>query len=103
MQIHMTFKNMDATEALKSHAEAKSERLKKFLPESTDFEWIFFVEADNHVADLRVVGPHIDYFAQAKTSDMYQSIDDVVDKLEKQLRKHKEIVKDHLHRNRASG
>lgn len=103
MQIHMTFKNMDATEALKSHANSRSERLKKFLPQSAQFEWIFFVDADNHVADLRVVGPHIDYFAQGKTSDMYQSIDEVTDKLEKQLRKHKEIVKDHLHRNRASG
>lgn len=103
MQIHVTFKHMDATEALKSHVNDKTERLKKFCGDSTEFTWFLFVEANLHVAELRVHGPHLDHFAAAKTADMYQSIEDVVDKLEKQLRKHKEIVKDHLHRNRASG
>lgn len=103
MKIHMTFKQMDATEALKTHVTEKSERLRKFVPEATELHWILFVEAgSNHVADLRASGPHIDQFAQAKTPDMYQSIDEVVDKVEKQLRKHKEILKDHLHRTRAS-
>lgn len=103
MHIHMTFKHMDATEALKTHVNEKSERLRKFIGENVECTWIFFIEADDHVADLRVHGPHIDYFAQAKTGDLYQSIDEAVTKIEKQLRKHKEIVKDHLHRNRASG
>lgn len=103
MNIHMTFKQMDATEALKSHAADRTERLKKFVGSQTEFLWVFFIEAENHVADLRVQGPHIDFFAQAKSNDMYQSIDDVTDKIERQLRKNKEIVKDHLHRSRASG
>jgi putative sigma-54 modulation protein len=103
MQIHMTFRQMDATESLKQHVTDKTERLKKFVPDQVEAHWVFYVEADIHVADLRVQGPHIDYFGQAKTTDLYQSIDDVVEKVEKQLRKHKEIVKDHLHRNRASG
>lgn len=102
MKIDLTFKHMDATEALKNHVNEKSERLKKFVSEQTQCQWVFFVEADLHVAELHVVGPHIDFFAQSKTGDLYQSIDEAVDKLEKQLRKHKEIVKDHLHRQRAS-
>ena len=100
MNIHMTFKHMDATEALKAHVNEKSERLRKFLNDATDCSWIFFLEADVHVADVRIKGPHLDFFAQAKTGDLYQSIDDAVIKVEKQLRKHKEIVKDHLHRSR---
>ena len=104
MKIHMTFKHMDATQSLKTHVNEKSERLKKFITDSVECTWIFYLEADVHVADLRVHGPHIDYFAQAKTLDLYSSIDEAVEKVEKQLRKHKEIVKDHLHRgNRASG
>ncbi|MEW6057079.1 MAG: ribosome-associated translation inhibitor RaiA [Bdellovibrionota bacterium] len=102
MRVHITFKQMDATEAIKLHVQEKSERLDKFVSDAIEANWVLFVEADNHVADLRVHGPHIDYFAQAKTPDLYQSIDEVVEKIEKQLRKHKEIVKDHLHRNRAS-
>ncbi len=99
MKIHMTFKHMDATEPLKRHVNEKSERFKKFITESVDCTWICFLEADVHVAEVRVHGPHIDYFAQAKTDDLYQSIEDAVEKMEKQLRKHKEILKDHHHRD----
>jgi putative sigma-54 modulation protein len=103
MNIHMTFKKMDATEALKTHVNDRTERLKKFVGSQTEFLWVFYLEADDHVADLRVQGPHIDVFAQAKSNDMYLSIDEVSEKIERQLRKNKEIVKDHLHRSRASG
>jgi putative sigma-54 modulation protein len=100
MQIHITFRHMDATDALKTHVNDKSERLNKFAPATAEGHWVLFVEADSHVAELRVTGPHTDVFAQAKTIDMYQSIEDAVGKVEKQLRKQKEIVKDHLHRQR---
>lgn len=103
MQIHMTFRQMDATEALKRHANERSERLQKFVPVQAELTWIFYVEADRHVADLRVKGPHVDCFAQSKTPDLYQSIDEAVEKVEKQLRKHKEMVKDHHHRDRPNG
>lgn len=102
MKIDMTFRQMDATEALKNHVNQQSERLKKFVPEQTELTWVLFVEADTHVAELRAHGPHIDYFAEAGTPDMYQSIDDAAEKVEKQLRKHKEMLKDHLHRARPS-
>lgn len=101
MEIHMAFRQMDATDALKNHVNDKTEKLKKFLSNVTHLNWIFYVSGDEHVADLRVQGPHVDFFAQSKTPDMYQSIDDVVSKIEKQLRKHKEILKDHIHRNRG--
>jgi putative sigma-54 modulation protein len=103
MNIHMAFRQMDATDALKTHINEKSEKLRKFLNGQVECMWTCFVDGDRHVAELHVQGPHIDHFAQARTPDLYQSIDEVVDKVEKQLRKHKEIVKDHLHRNRASG
>lgn len=100
MNIHMTFRQMDATEALKTRVNEMSEKLRIFIPSQTEVTWICYVDADVHVADLRLSGPHIDYFVQAKTGDLYQSIDEAADKMEKQLKKHKEILKDHIHRNR---
>ncbi|HRK02163.1 MAG TPA: ribosome-associated translation inhibitor RaiA [Oligoflexia bacterium] len=100
MQIHITFKHMDATEALKKHTEEKTAKLEKFANGPFNADWVLVVNAKEHAAELRVHGPNLDYFAHAKTSDMYVSIDEVVSKLETQLRRHKEIVKDHLHRKR---
>jgi putative sigma-54 modulation protein len=51
------------------------------------------------VAHCHLVGNSMDYFAEAATEDFYAAIDMTVDKIEKQLKKHKEIVKDHLHRH----
>lgn len=101
MKLHVTFKHMDSSEAVKDHANEKSEKLGKFVGAETEMHWIFFVENETHVVDLHVKGPHIDMFAQSKTTDMHQSIDDVYHKMEKQLRKQKEIVKNHLHRDRS--
>ncbi len=94
----MTFKHMDGTEAIKAHVKEQTEKLSKFVSGSYKADWVFFVEANDHVAELRVHGPHIDFHGHARTSDLYQSIDQAVDKLETQLRKNKEILKDHLHR-----
>ena len=41
----------------------------------------------------------MDFFGEASTEDFKASIDSALEKIEKQIRKHKEIVKDHLHRN----
>lgn len=100
MQIHMTFKHMDATESLKSAVNSRSDKLKRFLATDAELHWVFYLEADTHVADLRIQAPHLDLFAQSKTDDLYESIEEVSDKIEKLLIKNKEITKDHLHRKR---
>lgn len=98
MQINIAFRHMDATDALKTHVQEKSEKLRKYLGGEAQLTWTFSVDAGVHVADVHAKGPHIDFFAESKTEDMYQSIEEATDKLEKQLRKNKEILKDHLHR-----
>lgn len=99
MQVHMTFKHMDSSDAVKNHAQAKSEKISKYVNgDSYQVDWTFGVEAQVHIADLRIHGPHIDYHSEARTADLYQSIDEALDKIETQLRRHKEKLKDHLHR-----
>ncbi|MBI2604869.1 MAG: ribosome-associated translation inhibitor RaiA [Deltaproteobacteria bacterium] len=98
----MTFKHMDATEALKTHVNEKTAKILKFLKGEVEANWVFYLAGDEHVADLRIQGPRIDYFGQARTENMYHSIDAAIVKIEKQLKKHKEILKDHIHRERKA-
>ena len=100
MENHYTFRHMDATEAIKEHAQNASVKLEKFVKPTVNANWIFLVEAGEHKAELRVKGPHVDYFVEARTPNLYHSIDEAVNKMEKQLKKHKEILKNHLHRDR---
>jgi ribosome-associated translation inhibitor RaiA len=41
----------------------------------------------------------MDYFGEEVSEDLHISIDRVIEKIERQLRKHKEIVRDHLHKH----
>ncbi len=102
MEVHYTFKNINSTEAIKAQAKIHAEKLKKYTSGDVSANWVFYVEGDQHVADLRLKGAHFDFFGQAKTESLYDSIDLAILKIEKQLKKHKEKLKDHLHRDRGT-
>lgn len=95
MHVTVTFRHMESSDALRKYAEEKSERLNKFLNEPIEIHWVLSVEKIRHIADTTVVANGATIKAQSDTQDMYSSIDTVVDKLEKQVRKHKEKTKDH--------
>lgn len=95
MHVTVTFRHMESSDALRKYAEEKSERLNKFLNEPIEVHWVLSVEKIRHIADTTVVSNGATIKAQGDTQDMYSSIDTVIDKLEKQVRKHKEKIKDH--------
>ena len=103
MTVNMSFKQMDASDAIRTYASEKSERLTKYFNGRINVNWNFSVEKQLHVAHCHLIGNNMDYFAQAETESLHASVDTVIDKIERQIRKHKEIVKDHLHRNGHTG
>jgi putative sigma-54 modulation protein len=101
MNLNMTFRQMTASDAIKFYTREKSERLKKYFRGKITVTWNFSVVKKDHIAHCHLVGNNMDYFGEATTEDLHGSIDQAVEKIEKQLRKHKEIVKDHLHASRT--
>jgi len=101
MDLHISFRNMDTSQALQVYTREKSEKLKRYFNGRISVTWNFSVEKLSKVAHCRLVGNNMDYFGEASTEDIHASVDQALIKIEKQLRKHKEIVKDHLHRSRA--
>jgi putative sigma-54 modulation protein len=99
MQIDMSFKHMDSSEAIKEYTRQKCETLKRYFQGRVHVVWNFSAENHQRIAHCHLTGNHMDFFGEANTDDLKGSIDLVIDKVEKQIRKHKEIVKDHLHRN----
>ena len=99
MDLQISFRNMDTSQALQTYTKEKSEVLKKYFNGRITISWNFSIEKLNKVAHCRLVGNNMDYFGEASNEDIHVSIDQALDKIEKQLRKHKEIVKDHLHKN----
>ncbi|MEN9722112.1 MAG: ribosome-associated translation inhibitor RaiA [Pseudomonadota bacterium] len=97
MNLQMTFKHIQPNEKVKSYAQEKSEKLNKYFDGKISVSWNFTFERDTAVAHCHVVGKNIDYFGECEAETLPASIDLVIEKIERQVRKHKEMVRDHLH------
>jgi putative sigma-54 modulation protein len=99
MNLNLAFKQMGPSDAIKFYVREKSERLKAYFKGHITVNWNFAVTKEGHSAHCHLLGDHMDYFGEEVSEDLHVSIDRVIDKIERQLRKHKEIVRDHLHKN----
>ncbi len=86
MNISITFRHMETSDAIKSYARDKVAKLQKHLREPMTAKVTLSLDKLEHMAETRISsgGAHVE--AKEKSDDMYASIDKVVDKLERQIR-----------------
>ena len=75
MQITTTFRHMEPSEALKSYAEEKLERVKKYIDEPVVVQVFLTVEKIRHSAEVTITAKGITIKAAEETNDMYASVD----------------------------
>ncbi len=102
MKVTISYKNIESTEALEAVTRRKSDKVTKLMDQAMNLHWTFSVEHGEHVAHGHLSGPQMDFFAEATTGSIYESIDEVVARLVRQVRKRKETWKDYKHIKRAS-
>ncbi len=88
MEVIVTFRHMEPIESLRLYAEEKISKLKKYLDAPVEAHVVLTVEKFRHQADvtLSVNGNRIKGYEE--TEDMYSAIDQVMDKIEKQVKRH---------------
>lgn len=96
MQVATTFRHMEQSEALKSYAEEKLERVAKYIDEPVSAQVFFAVEKKiRHIVEIVITAKGISTKASEATGDMYAAVDAVIDKIERQLKRYKEKIKAH--------
>lgn len=96
MQIAVTFRHMDASEPVRAYVEEKLLRVKKYFDEPIDAQVALSVDKKiRHNVEVTLVAKGVTIKGSEETSDMYAAIDLVVDKIERQLKRYKEKLKDH--------
>lgn len=90
MQVSVTFRHVDATPALKSHAEDRLGRLAKYVHRPGVAHVVLSVEKDRHTAEITWQADHESLFAKEETGDLYAAIDLAVAKLEHQAQRLKQ-------------
>jgi putative sigma-54 modulation protein len=98
MQLSTTFRHMDASQAVREYAADKLEKIRKYFnKDPIAAHAVFSVERGfNHVADINITLPNgIVINAKEVTEDMYSSIDLATARIERQVRKWKDKIRDH--------
>jgi putative sigma-54 modulation protein len=94
MQTSVTFKNLDPSENLKSYIGEKLDKLDKYLDNPAEATVVLSIEKFRHIAEVNITGDRLNIYGKEETSDMYAAMDMVLDKLEKQIKKHRQKIRE---------
>ncbi len=96
MQIAVTFRHMETSNPIREYAEEKISRVKKYIDEPIDAQVVLSVAKKiRHSAVVTLTAKGVTIKGSEETGDMYAAIDAVVDKIERQLKRYREKIKDH--------
>lgn len=95
MQVNLTGHHIEITPSLKDYFNSKLERIERHFDNATDVHCILTVEKLRHKAEATIHVSGGKLFADSIEDDMYAAIDGLIDKLDRQIKKHKEKLTDH--------
>lgn len=95
MQINFTGHHIEVTPALREFAEGKFEKILRHFDKIGSINVVFEVDKLRHIAEATIHVAKNEFHAHADSEDLYSAIDLLIDKLDRQLKKHKEKITDH--------
>ena len=98
MQIHLTSRHLEITDDIRTYIEKRAKKIEAIFNPVIDFQVVMEVEKNRYRAEITLATRKATFHAQGETHDVFSSLDDVIDKIETQIRRHKERIKDRRHR-----
>ncbi len=95
MNIKITGRHMELTDALKVYIESALKKVKVHFDKVIDVDFVLDVEKHRHIAEVNLHANGVRIHSKEASSDMYVSVDAVLEKLEKQARKYKDRINRH--------
>jgi putative sigma-54 modulation protein len=95
MMISVTFKNTEGEGWQKEYLDEKLKKLKKYVDNPIEARVVLSVEKFRNAAEINLTANGLNINAKEEEKDMYSAIDNAIEKIERQLKKHKEKVRNH--------
>jgi putative sigma-54 modulation protein len=95
MQVNITFRHLEPTDALKAHVKDRVEHVKRYIDRPSEAHAVLHVENLDHHAEITVKAGRFLLRGTGRSQDMYASIDAAAERIERQLKKHKEKLYNH--------
>jgi putative sigma-54 modulation protein len=100
MQLTVKGKNFDVTDALRGYAEKRIDKIVRYFDNVISTDVTLSTERNWHIVEVTVFGSGFVLRGEERSNDMYASIDMVLDKLEKQIKREKGKLKSRASRAR---
>ena len=97
MQITVSGRKLEVTDSLRNYAEEKIGRVQKHFDHLTTMNVVLQVEKQRHLAEVTLHAKGATLAATAEAPDMYAAIDELADKLDRQVLRYKTKAKEHHH------
>ena len=94
MQTSVTFKNLPPSDNLKAYVKEKLDRFDRLLDNPAEANVVLSVEKFRHIAEISIIGDRLTINGREEINDMYSAIDMVLDKIEKQIKKNKQKIRE---------
>jgi putative sigma-54 modulation protein len=93
MQIAVTFRHIEPNEGMKDYVKEKVEKLEKYLDNPREIHVVLSSEKFRHIAEITVISDGMTLNSQGRDTDLYAAVDQMVDKIERQVRERRGKVK----------
>lgn len=95
MNVHITGRHLDVTDALKAHVGSGLEKLRGHFDKVIDANVVLSVEKKRHIAEITLLANGIRIHGKESSDDMYVAVDAVLAKLDKQIQRFKGRINRH--------
>jgi len=102
MQISVTFRHIEPSEALKNYVTDRLTKFKRYLDGPVDAHVVLGLEKFRHLADVTIDSNGRIIKGREENADMYAAIDLVMDKIDMQLKKFRDKLRDKGGRSRSA-
>jgi len=103
MNIEISGRHFHLTDALKQHVEKRLATIDRFYDGIDNIHVILEVTSGTNNVHIQVRGNHIRLDSRSKSHDVYSAFDNAFESLETQIRKYKDKVHNHPHRENHNG
>jgi len=90
MQVAVTFRHMETDEGVKAYVKEKVQKLQKYIENPREVHVVLAVEKFRHIAEITIIGNGGTFNSQGRDNDLYAAIDQMVEKMERQIREWRE-------------
>jgi putative sigma-54 modulation protein len=97
MKITITGRHIRMDDDIRSYAEKKLQKAETYFDRIIEAHMILSAEKHRRMAEVTLHAKRARFHAQSETESIYASIDEVMEKVDAQIRKHKEKIRDRKH------